>query len=406
MDWVGMWSQLEPRMAWRALAAFALVAVLIPLVLPLARRWQLCDVPGGRKQHATPTPFIGGAVILVVVALLYLGFDSQLSVRLGVFVACGALLIVTGLVDDRIGLSWRVRFAVQVAVALAIVYGAGVQVQNLGDVFGVDELYLGWVGVPFTVFVVVGCINAVNMADGSDGLAAGQVLAAVLLFAAFALYSGALLTLERLLVVAGAVAGFLVWNLRFPWQPRARVFLGNAGSMFLGFLIAWTAIRLTQNADHPVTPVLGPWVIALPLMDCVARMFARVQAHRSPFAADRTHLHHLLLDAGWSPNQVAWGAIVVSLVLGTTAAIAVKLGTYRPLLVIAFLLALGAYYRFTVDRDAAVATLRKWRGVPDVAPAPEPLPMPMPRPLAFPDRRPVAANLASFRADTERRQSP
>jgi UDP-GlcNAc:undecaprenyl-phosphate GlcNAc-1-phosphate transferase len=152
--------------------------------------------------------------------------------------------------------------------------------------------------------------------------------------------------------------------------------------------------------------VLGPWVIALPLMDCVARMFARVQAHRSPFAADRTHLHHLLLDAGWSPNQVAWGAIVVSLVLGTTAAIAVKLGTYRPLLVIAFLLALGAYYRFTVDRDAAVATLRKWRGVPDVAPAPEPLPMPMPRPLAFPDRRPVAANLASFRADTERRQSP
>jgi UDP-GlcNAc:undecaprenyl-phosphate GlcNAc-1-phosphate transferase len=220
---------------------------------------------------------------------------------------------------------------------------------------------LGWLGIPVTVFVVVGTINALNMADGLDGLAAGQALISLLLFLCFALYAGNEPMAARLLTVAAAVAGFMIWNLRFPWQRSARVFLGDAGSMLLGFVIAWTAVRLTQNPAHPVSPVLGPWTIALPLIDCVALIFRRMRQGRSPFSADRDHLHHLLLDAGYSPGAITWGLMLVSAVLGSSAALAVKLGINRPLLVMIFLALIVAYYLLTTDRARAVAMFRRIR---------------------------------------------
>src|SRR5207342_2834916 len=186
-------------------------------------------------------------------------------------------------------------------------------------------------------------INALNMADGVDGLAGGQALVSLSLFMGFALYAGNYSAAERLLAVAAAVIGFLCWNLRRPGLARARVFLGDAGSMLLGFAIAWTAVRLTQNPAHPVSPVLGPWTIALPLIDCVSLIFRRMRHGRSPFSADRDHLHHLLLDAGYRPAGIAWGLMVVSALMGLSAAVALKLGVPRPLLVLAFLGLIAAY---------------------------------------------------------------
>lgn len=364
MDWMAVISRLDAGMGLRALAAFVGVALLIPLLLPLANRLRLHDVPGGRKQHELPTPYIGGAVIMLVMAACFLVFDVRLSgQRLYVFLLGSAILIAVGLVDDRVGLSARVRIAAQVLVALLLVFVADMRIENLDDVFGVANVS-PWIGVPFTVFVVVGVINAINMIDGSDGLGAGQVLAAFVLYAAFALYAGQFATVDRMLIGVGAVAGFLFWNMRLPWQRRARVFLGNAGSMFLGLVIAWTAIRLTQDASHPVSPVLGPWALAIPLLDCVTLMFARFFAGRSPFAADRNHLHHLLLDAGYRPGSIALGLMVVSLAIGTTAGLVVKAGVYRPLVVIAFLVVLVAWYFLFRDRDRAVSALRRLRGGP------------------------------------------
>jgi UDP-GlcNAc:undecaprenyl-phosphate GlcNAc-1-phosphate transferase len=211
------------------------------------------------------------------------------------------------------------------------------------------------------VFVVVGVINALNMSDGVDGLASGQALVSLLLFLCFALYAGNVATAERLLVAAAAILGFLAWNIRRPGLPRAKVFLGDAGSMLLGFVIAWTAVRLTQSPDHPVSPVLGPWTIALPLIDCCSLILRRWRYGRSPFNADRDHLHHLFLDAGYSATQIAVGAMVLSAVLGLSAAVALKLGIYRPLLVLLFFVLIGAHYRLTTDRERAVAILRRLR---------------------------------------------
>ncbi len=362
MQYVQLVAQLDPQAWARALLAFALCALILPLTFRPARRWGWVDRPGGRKLHEGAIPVTGGLAILLAMAAVFLLFEPRADLRLIVFVLLAAGLVVVGQADDLHDLRWPWRLGAQAAVAVAMYGVAGLQASNLQDVFGFAGANIGLFSLPFTVFIVVGVINALNMADGVDGLAGTLSLVSLALFTAFALYSGDLLQAERLLALSAAVAGFLLWNLRFPWQPRAKAFLGNGGSMLLGFLIAWTAVRLTQNPGHPVSPVLGPWTLALPLIDCVVLMFRRVRQGRSPFRADRHHMHHLLLEAGFRPGQVVLLLAGISLALGIGAAVALKLGIYRPLLVLAFLALIAGWYAFTCNWARAVARLARWRG--------------------------------------------
>jgi UDP-GlcNAc:undecaprenyl-phosphate GlcNAc-1-phosphate transferase len=342
----------------RAGLALVGVFILIPLLVPLAVRFGLTDHPDERKQHEVPTPMHGGLTILLVLVTTAAIFNDITSPQALTFYLAGGLLMLVGVADDIRDLNWRWRIGAQVLAAIGMMYLGGVSVQQLSDVVGAKHLALGWLAVPVTVFVVVGVINALNMADGVDGLAGSQALVSLLLFCAFALYAGNYLAAERLLAVSAAVIGFLAWNLRRPGLFRAEVFLGDAGSMLLGFIIAWTAVRLSQNPEHPVSPVLGPWTIALPLIDTCSLIIRRLRQGQSPFAADRNHLHHLFLDAGYTPTQIAVGGMSVSLLLGLGAAFALKLGVYRPLLVLLFFFLIAAHYRFTADRERAVARLR------------------------------------------------
>lgn len=351
---------MEWSIVLRCVLAFAVVALLVPATAPLALRFGLCDRPGGRKQHETPTSYVGGLCILFSVALGYLLFEGQGNHMFAVFLGCASMLAAVGFVDDWKGLSSRIRFGAQATAAILMIL-AGVYVSDLGDVFGMASLPLGWVAIPFTVFIVVGVVNALNMIDGSDGVAGGQVLVSLFLFSGLAFDDGNMYMFVRLLSVMAAVAGFMVWNLRFPWQPRALVFLGNAGSMVLGFVIAWVAVRMTQSGSHPVSAVLAPWTIAIPLMDCVTLMIRRISQGRSPFAADRNHLHHLLLDAGFNPTAIAWGLMAASLAMGMGAIVAFKLGFYPPMLVIVFLALLVLHYVFTSNRERAVRMFSRLR---------------------------------------------
>jgi UDP-GlcNAc:undecaprenyl-phosphate GlcNAc-1-phosphate transferase len=336
----------------------AFVFVAIPLLTPLAVRLGLVDHPDGRKQHETPTPMHGGLCILAAMVVTAAIFHDISSSAATAFYLAGGLLLLVGVIDDIKDINWKVRIGAQVLAALAMIWLGGVSVQQLDDVIGVESFSLGWLAVPVTVFVVVGMINALNMSDGVDGLAGSQALVSLLLFVCFALYAGNFLAAERLLAIAGAVVGFLAWNLRRPGLSRAEVFLGDAGSMLLGFIIAWTAVRLSQNPQHPVSPVLGPWTIALPLIDCCSLILRRMREGRSPFAGDRDHMHHLLLDAGYTPTAIVIGSAIASLVLGLGAAIALKLGVYRPLLVLAFFVLIGMHYALTANRERAVGFFR------------------------------------------------
>jgi UDP-GlcNAc:undecaprenyl-phosphate GlcNAc-1-phosphate transferase len=228
---------------------------------------------------------------------------------------------------------------------------------------------LGLLSIPFTVLATIGLMNALNMIDGVDGLAGGVTGAAILMLVAAAVYSGNARLAHGLIILLGALAAFLLFNMRSPWRARASVFLGNAGSEFLGLVIAWCCIRLTQNHDHPVTPALAPFLLAPPVIDCLTVMVRRMRNGRSPFSADRNHMHHIMLDAGFSTTAAVALIVAFSFVMGLGGALAM-LAHVRPIwLVAAFAGITLVYYAVTAKRERCVKVLRSVRQLLGVTPA-------------------------------------
>lgn len=358
--------------ALELLASFSSVIALIYLLDPIARRIGLLDYPGGRKDHAAPTPVTGGLAIAIgtiAPALLLTEMTPQL-VGLGV---AAVILIVVGVVDDLKDIPWPIRIVAQVVAALSIALIGGVKVEAIGPVFGLGPMALGYLSIPFTVLATVGLINALNMADGLDGLAGGMALCALVMLIAGSIYAGNDDLTYGLTLISGAVAGFLALNLRTPWRKRARVFLGNSGSAYLGLIIAWAAFRLTQNPQYPVTPVLAPFLIAPPVIDCLVLLFRRMAHGRSPFHADRTHVHHLMLEGGFTPTGVVLMLSAVSLTMGLGAALALLADVPIPLFVPAFMAATAGWYALTAKPQRAVAAfaaIRRLVNGPRVEPKP------------------------------------
>jgi UDP-GlcNAc:undecaprenyl-phosphate GlcNAc-1-phosphate transferase len=345
----------EPALVALGVLVVALVAwAMIWLLQPLAHRFGLLDHPYGRKDHATPTPVTGG--LGIALALLLLFALVPLPVTQGkVAYVLGAGLLLVGLLDDRYDLRWWWRVLAQVTAALLMVYFGGVRIEQLGPAFGLHDLSLGVLSVPFTVFATVGLINAINMIDGADGIAGTLVAAALAMLVAAAWYAGN----EGVAFVAagilGATLGFLLHNFPLPGRPRARVFLGNAGSAFLGYSIAWIVFRLTQNPGHPVNPVLALWLIPVPVIDCLALIVRRIGQRRSPFSADRDHIHHLMRDAGFSTTQLPLTLAAFSLLTGLGVGQAMRMDMPNPLLLGLFVLACLAWCVFTLKRERACA---------------------------------------------------
>ena len=223
----------------KGLIAAALTFMVQWLLHPVAHQLDLLDHPKGRKDHAHPTPITGGLAMAVGILVTAWSTVDSVGPGLMAFTLASTLLIVTGLLDDKYDLPWWLRIGVQVIAALIMALMGGVQVEQLGPVFGLGGTSLAMLSVPFTVFATVGLINAINMVDGSDGMAGSLVLAALVMLVAASLYAGNGMMAERVMIMVGAVTAFLWFNLRFPWQRRARLFMGNAGSAFLGFVIAW-----------------------------------------------------------------------------------------------------------------------------------------------------------------------
>ena len=176
-------------------------------------------------------------------------------------------------------------------------------------------LSLGILAIPFTVFCTVGVLNAVNMSDGLDGLAGGLALVTLGSLSYLAYYTGHSENLDALVVLMACIMGFLVFNARSPWCKKAKVFMGDAGSMFLGFVIARFLIDFSQGDQRIMHPVIALWIFAVPLMDTVAVMLRRMLAGHSPFSADRKHLHHILLSIGLSPGQTVIAIWVLAVLL-------------------------------------------------------------------------------------------
>jgi UDP-N-acetylmuramyl pentapeptide phosphotransferase/UDP-N-acetylglucosamine-1-phosphate transferase len=241
------------------LSAFLCIAV-IAVLMPLSRRYGWLDAPDARKQHETPTPPVGGFGIfigIVVPALMLYGYTRE---SIG-FTTGALLLVLVGALDDRFHIDWKIRIAVQTLAALVLIYGAGLRAAHVGPLFGFGDIELGWLSVPFTLFITVALINALNMFDGLDGLAGTVCAAVTAMFVCAAVYSGATDVALGLFWLLGAMAGFLWFNLRRPGQPQARAFLGDAGSGLLGFALAFVIFRLTQNPRHRAPAAPRPFAV-------------------------------------------------------------------------------------------------------------------------------------------------
>lgn len=342
--------------------AFALTTLALLFLQPVAARFKLVDCPDDwRKAHARPTPVTGGIAILVACLAVFYGHQHA-TPALNALVAGALLLTVVGIYDDLRDLRWYWRILAQVLASLLMIYWGGVRVEQIGPVFGLGEMSLGWLSVPFTVFATVGLINAVNMIDGADGLGGGLVLAALVMLTAASLYAGNTLLAGRLSVLCGALAAFLLWNVRLPWRPQAKVFLGNAGSAVLGLVIAWVAFRLTQNPGHPVNPVLALWLLPIPVIDCLVLIVRRLQEGRSPFSAGRDHIHHFMQEAGFGPTSAAMWLIAFSLLCGLLVGQAMRLDVPHPVLLVAFLLLCAGWYWLTRVPARAIRLFRRLRG--------------------------------------------
>lgn len=273
-------------------------AVLILLMRRLAYRFDIVDCPGGRKQHEHPTPTVGGLAMYLAV-LLTLLWNGGISENVAVLLGCTAALVVLGVFDDKHGLSVSLRMMIQVFLVLIVITGAEGTIMHLGALFGSgSDIQLDLFAVPFSVIAFVGGINALNMIDGADGMAGKMVLITVLGVATIFYLAGAFELLPLIWAILGALIGFLLFNTRL-FVRRAWVFMGDAGSMWLGLMLCWFMAQVTQG-EVSAEPALALWLFGIPLIDTLAVMVRRMRRKNSLFAADRTHIHHVLEHAGLS----------------------------------------------------------------------------------------------------------
>ena len=297
-----------------ALACF-LTALLIVWLRRPALRFGLVDHPGGRKRHGDVIPLTGGVAITVgFFVALSLSFTALADYHV-LFVSM-ALLAAIGVLDDLGEVSPRIKLGVQVVAAVLMTSWANHFLVNLGDLMARGPLLLNNWAIPLTVFAVVAVINGINMLDGLDGLAGGIVLVILSFFASFAWWAIDANATKLLLVLIGAVFGFLLFNAPHPWHGRRRTFMGDTGSLVLGFVVAWFAIELSQRPDRNVAPVVMLWVTAIVLFDVFTVTVRRLIRRRDPAAPDRAHLHHLMLRRGMSVHATLVAILAANIALG------------------------------------------------------------------------------------------
>jgi UDP-GlcNAc:undecaprenyl-phosphate GlcNAc-1-phosphate transferase len=293
-------SFLEPLMAFLA----TILAIVV--LKPLSNKVGLLDIPGGRKDHAQATPLVGGIAIYIGLLAGILMLPQGTWMAYGSFLAGGFLIMAVGVLDDMHDISARIRLLAQLVALAIMVFWGEVQLNHLGPLFGKGPLGLGWLGIPLTLFGAATVINSINMMDGIDGLAGSiSVLMLTSLFG-IAYVSGLPLEAYILGIVIVALLAFLCFNFPFWAGRKAVVFMGDAGSTLIGFIIAWFTIYLSQQPQSIATPAIMLWIVAVPIMDLAVVFLKRLRQGRSPFKPGNEHLYCVLLSKGLSRVQATW----------------------------------------------------------------------------------------------------
>ena len=285
--------------------AFVLTLIFIPPVIFMVNRFKLFDRPNARKEHSVPTPTFGGISIfagMMVSLLFWFKFYNHPSII--TFFLSMILLFGVGIMDDLKDLAARYKLVIEVGVA-SLLAVSGIRITSFGGLFGINELHI-MAQYVITVIAIVGITNAFNLIDGIDGLAGGLGFMSLVTLGIFLTLSKDLNYAMIAFALAGALLGFLYFN----FNP-ARIFMGDTGSLVLGFIIAVLCVQLMKvNAIHPspVVPniyVFTLGIVMIPVFDTLRVFGRRIWKGRSPFSADKTHIHHLITNKGFTHGFAA-----------------------------------------------------------------------------------------------------
>ncbi len=294
-----------------------LTYVLTRLLIPAAPRLGLMDIPCERKKHTGAIPLVGGLAIYASIFICTMLF-TQLEIHLLSIITLGGILTTVGTLDDKYGLSPRLRLIIQFCAGGLLAYGAGIQLQSLGNAIGIGVIQTSFLAVPLTAIGIAALANAYNMTDGIDGLAAslGIVGFLSLIISLYEQLTSA--EVKVLSFYALSLATYLVFNFAIKPLTPVKVFMGDAGSMFIGFSIGAFCIYFSQKAEYELAPTTVLWFVAVPLYDMISTMIRRMRKGQSPFYPDRTHLHHLLMHLGLSGKQALASIVFFAVTLGAT----------------------------------------------------------------------------------------
>ena len=289
-----------------SIAGVAVLSILITrMLIPLSHAVGLLDRPLGRKVHSGAIPLVGGISIYLSVVIGSVAFLDLSETFVSVALISG-LVTSIGVLDDRYPLQPVYRLILQLIAGLAIA-GIGVKVSTLGNLTGLGNIELGLLAIPFTAVAITGLCNAYNMIDGIDGLAGGLTL--VSMFSLLYLIQGHAPENEIALMafLCTSISIFLLFNLTL--KPKIKIFMGDAGSTFLGSAVAIAMIYFSQSERNIVNPATTLWLIAIPMMD----MLTKIVQRKSPFFADRTHLHHILMRGGLNQRQTLISIVLAAI---------------------------------------------------------------------------------------------
>ncbi len=304
--------------------SLAILLSIMPLLRMAAIKVQLVDKPNARKSHSGQVPLVGGLAIWFAVMATLLVSSSSWDDLTGIsfmLIAAGILLVI-GVIDDRTDLRASLKLTIQIALAY-YAFTNGIRIETFHGILGIYEIPLV-MQYGMTLLVITGVVNAFNLMDGIDGLAAGLALVSFILFGWLASLTGQIMLLCLFLSLIGALIGFM----RFNFSAKVKVFMGDAGSLFIGLIMVLSAISLIQaaqgtpNIQLVLSVVVG--VLALPVLDSLRVYRRRAKNGYSPFRADRTHFHHLILQLGIKHRHATLFIVVIS---GILIALSIIIGT-------------------------------------------------------------------------------
>ena len=352
------------------ITAFLVALITTPIVKSLAQKWGAVDVPkDGRRMHDHPIPRMGGLAIFLgflLSVILFIPFvqTDGLGMQLQGMLLGAVIIVVLGILDDIYALPALPKLIVQiVAAVIAVCSGNVIETISNPNIFS-NDLYweLGWLSIPVTVIWIVAVTNAVNLIDGLDGLACGVSTISSMTVLVIALTVAEPTVAVLMACLAGGCIGFLPYN-----TNPAKIFMGDTGSTFLGYVLAVVSIQGLFKSYTLISFVVPFLMLGLPIFDTCFAFIRRIAHGQSPMHADRSHIHHRLIDMGLNQKQAVAVLYVISAILGLSAVVLTTIGSLRAMLLLFAMCIAGSMSIMLVLRGGE----KKPGGEPPAAPKKE-----------------------------------